>query len=172
VTFDVLTLKDAFGLGRHMSTRFSSILTRPNAVGAWTFAPIPAAVARRAGFRARMRVTGTINGVPFRSSLIPRGRGEVFVVVNAEMRAQIGKQEGDTVRLELEPDTKPFPVRVPPVLRDALQTSPNARSFFEGLTASQRLAYIRWIDEAKQPTTRERRVKLALQKLVRREKFN
>jgi hypothetical protein len=155
-----------------VSVAFSSKLTRPEAVGAWTFALVPQAVAAQAGFRARLRVRGTIDGVPFASSLMPRGGGEVFVVVNSEMRDRIGKIDGDSVRFVLEVDTKPVSVRVPSDLRHALRGKPRARLFFEKLTPSQRLAYIRWIEDAKQDATRDRRVKLALEKLGRQEKFN
>jgi hypothetical protein len=155
-----------------MSSSFVSKLIRPPAVGAWTFALVPREVATKAGFRARLRVKGTIDGVPFKSSLMPRGGGEVFVVVNSEVRDRIGKAEGDAVRFDLELDTQPVVVQVPSDLRRGLQSKPGARSFFETLTPSQRLAYIHWIEEAKQAATRERRVKIAVDKLARREKFN
>jgi hypothetical protein len=155
-----------------VSVTFSSKLIRPDAVGAWTFALVPKAVAAEAGFRARLRVRGKLDGVPFASSLMPRGGGEVFVVVNSELRDRIGKSDGDSVRFELELDTTPVLVRVPSDLRLSLRSKPQARMFFEKLTPSQRLAYIRWIEDAKQAATRARRVKLALEKLGRREKFN
>jgi hypothetical protein len=155
-----------------MTTSFSSKLMRPGAVGAWTFALVPRAAAAKAGFRARMRVKGTIDGVPFRSSLIPRGGGEVFVIVNNDMRGRIGKKEGETVRLELELDSSPVVVQVPPALRQGLDRHPQAKAVFAAFTPSQRLAYVRWIAEAKQDATRDRRVAAAVKKLGRGEKFN
>jgi hypothetical protein len=155
-----------------MSSAFSAKLTRPTGTGTWTFALVPKATAAAAGFRARLRVKGTIDGVAFRSALIPRGGGEVFVIVNTETRARIGKTSGDTVRLELQLDARPISVRVPPALQRALRDVPKASAFFQTLTASQRLAYTRWIADAKQSATRDRRVKVALDKLARREKFN
>jgi uncharacterized protein YdeI (YjbR/CyaY-like superfamily) len=117
-------------------------------------------------------VKGTIDGVPFRSSLIPRGGGEVFVIVNNDMRARIGKKEGETVRLELELDSSPVVVRVPPALRQALDRHPKAKAVFEAFTPSQRLAYVRWVAEAKQDATRDRRLAAAVEKLGRGERFN
>jgi len=152
-----------------MMTSFSSKLIRPGAVGAWTFAVVPRAAAAKAGFRARRRVRGTIDGTPFRSSLIPRGGGEVFVVVDSGIRERIGKTEGQTVRLELELDSRPVVVRVPPALRKALQGNSKATDFFDRLTAFQRLAYIHWIAEAKPEATRDLRVVAAVQKLSRGE---
>jgi hypothetical protein len=155
-----------------MAVAFTSKLTRPGVVGAWTFAVVPKATATEAGFRARARVKGTIDGVPFRSSLIPRGPGEVFVVVNNEMRTRIGKSEGATVRFELELDTAPVVVEIPPAFRKALAGDPKAKGVFDGFTTSQRLAYARWIADAKQDATRGRRVRAAIERLRRGEKFN
>ncbi|MCI4318124.1 MAG: YdeI/OmpD-associated family protein [Thermoplasmata archaeon] len=155
-----------------MRTSFTSKLKRPDVVGAWTFAPVPKNAAKRAGFRARLRVKGTIDGVPFRSSLIPRGGGELFVVVNSEVRDRIGKSDGAPVRLELELDARPVVVDVPPSLRRALDREPSAAANFANFTASQRLAYSRWVADAKQDATRDRRVAAALEKIGRGKKLN
>jgi hypothetical protein len=154
-----------------MTTSFTSKLIRPDVVGAWTFAPVPKKAAATAGFRARLRVKGTIDGVPFRSSLMPRGGGELFVVVNSDVRDRIGKSDGAPVRLELELDATPVVVDVPPSLRRALRRDPTARANFAKFTASQQLAYTRWIADAKQDATRDRRVAAALEKIARGEKL-
>jgi Bacteriocin-protection, YdeI or OmpD-Associated/Domain of unknown function (DUF1905) len=155
-----------------MPVSFSSKLIRPEVVGAWTFAMVPKTAAATAGFRPRMRVKGTIDGVPFRSSLIPRGGGEVFVVVNQEMRERIGKTDGQSVQFVLDIDTTPPVVDVHPALKGALDKDAKAKATFERFTVSQRLAYVRWIADAKQDATRERRVALAIEKIRRGEKFN
>jgi hypothetical protein len=155
-----------------VTTSFTSKLIRPDVAGAWTFAPVPRSAARAAGFRARLRIKGTIDGVPFRSSLIPRGGGELFVVVNSHVRDRIGKSEGATVRLELELDATPIVVDVPAALRRALEGDRSAQANFAGFTASQRLAYSRWVADAKQEATRDRRVAAALEKIRRGEKLN
>jgi len=155
-----------------MRVAFSSKLIRPDVAGAWTFVLVPKREAAKAGFRARMRVKGTIEGAPFRSSLIPRGGGEVFVVVNSDLRDRIHKSKGDVVRLELELDSNPVEIQVPPALQRALARDPRARSAFNSFTPSQRLAYIRWIDGAKQDATRDRRVVGAIERLRRGEKLN
>jgi hypothetical protein len=155
-----------------MTTSFTTKLIRPDAVGAWTFAPVPKKDAARAGFRARLRVKGTIDGIPFRSSLMPRGGGELFVVVNSEVRDRIGKSDGALVRLELELDASPVVVDVPPSLQRALDRDRSAEANFARFTASQRLAYSRWVAAAKQEATRDRRVGAAVEKIRRGEKLN
>ena len=155
-----------------MGVSFSSKLLRPDVPGAWTFAFVPKAAAVKAGFRARMRVKGTIDGTPFRSSLIPRGGGVLFVVVNHELRERIRKSAGDTVRLDLEVDTSPVEVPIPPALQRALAHDSKASGAFHRFTPSQRLAYARWIAGAKQEATRDRRVATTIEKLRRGEKLN
>jgi hypothetical protein len=155
-----------------MRVSFTSKLIRPNIAGAWTFVLVPRLEAIKAGFRARMRVKGTIEGTPFRSSLIPRGGGEVFVVVNSELRDRIHKSKGGVVRLELGLDPSPAEIREPLALRRALARDPRAKSVFNSFTPSQRRAYVRWIAAAKQDATRDRRVATAVERLRRGEKLN
>ncbi len=155
-----------------MRVSFSSQLIRPDVAGAWTFVRVPELEAVKAGFRARMRVKGTIEGTPFRSSLIPRGGGEVFVVVNSELRDRIRKSTGDVVRLELELDSNPIGIQVPPVLQRAFARDSRAKAAFNSLTPSQQRAYVRWVAGAKQEATRKRRVATAIERLRRGERLN
>ncbi len=155
-----------------MRVSFSSKLIRPDVPGAWTLVLVPKPEAVKAGFRARMHVKGTIEGAPIRSSLISRGGGEVFVVVNSELRDRIHKAKGDVVRLELELDSGPVEIQVPPVLQRALARDSRAKSAFTSFTPSQRRAYVRWIAGAKQDATRARRVAAAIARLRRGEKLN
>jgi uncharacterized protein YdeI (YjbR/CyaY-like superfamily) len=78
------------------------------------------------------------------------------------VRAGAGVQAGDSVTLELKLDTEPRTVEVPPALAEALDADPEAKATFEGLAFTHRKEFARWIDEAKQEQTRERRVTQAL----------
>ena len=138
-------------------------------VGAWTFALIPAAVTRTAGLRPRMRIVGAIDGVPFRSSLIPRGGGTLFVVVPGLLREEIGKTRGQSVEISLSIDPRPQIVRVPADLGRALGAD---RRRFDRLAPSHRKAFVIWITEAKQPATRTRRIATAVEMVRRGETRN
>jgi bifunctional DNA-binding transcriptional regulator/antitoxin component of YhaV-PrlF toxin-antitoxin module len=148
---------------------FRARLIRPEAVGAWTFAMIPASVVRHLGLRARLRVTGTIDGAPFRSSLMPRGGGRLFVVVPSALRDRIGKSPGQSVELSLTLDRRPVILRVPADLDAALGA---ARGTFDGLAPSHRKAYIQWVTSAKTPETRGRRIAKAVQMVHRGQTLN
>jgi antitoxin component of MazEF toxin-antitoxin module len=148
---------------------FRARLIRPTGVGTWTFAPIPERVRDALKLRARLRVTGTIDGAPFRSSLMPRGGGSLFVVVPQALREQIQKSQGQVVDIALRLDARPVRLVIPPDLRRALG---DLRPRFEALTPSRRKAFLEWIASAKRPETRARRLLQSVEMVRRGENRN
>ena len=106
-----------------------------------------------------MRVT--IRGHVFRTTVARRGE-RYLIGVSADNRAGAGVAGGDELDVELELDTEPREVTVPPDLADALERDAAAREFFETLSYSQKQWYVLPIEQAKQAETRERRVVKAL----------
>ncbi|HEV2120841.1 MAG TPA: YdeI/OmpD-associated family protein [Candidatus Bathyarchaeia archaeon] len=143
---------------------FTTKLVRPEGVGTWTFAPIPADISGQAGLKARMRVSGTIDGVPVKSSLVA-GSGELFIVIAKELRDKIGKQAGDVVKMTFGLDTSNSAVKVPTDLKKALSTNEKAKNSFEKMAPSHRKAYVQWITQAKTTETRANRIGKAIQQI-------
>ena len=57
------------------------------------------------------------------------------------------------------------PAKVPPYLAAELKKNAKAKAFFDGLPPSARREYVEWLTEAKQATTRERRLATTVQQL-------
>jgi uncharacterized protein YdeI (YjbR/CyaY-like superfamily) len=60
----------------------------------------------------------------------------------------------------------PTPSKVPRYIRQALGSHPEALRFFDSLAASDRRLYIMWIDSAKRPETKARRLAEAIRTLA------
>jgi hypothetical protein len=108
-----------------------------------------------AGRRPPVRVT--INGHTYPSTVASMG-GRYMVGVSAENRRGAGVAAGDEVDIDLELDTAPRDVTVPPDLAQELDGDAAAKRFFDGLSYSQRRWFVLWIEGAKKAETRQRRV--------------
>ncbi|TVT52775.1 DUF1905 domain-containing protein [Amycolatopsis rhizosphaerae] len=122
--------------------------------------PVPEEVVASLGSR-RPAVRVTINGHSYRSTVAPMD-GEFMLPVSAEHRAGAGIAAGDQVEVELELDSEPREVTVPPDFAQALDGDDTAREFFGSLSYSQKRAYTLWVEDAKKAETRQRRIAQAI----------
>ena len=115
-----------------------------------------------AGKRPKVRVT--IRGFTYRSSIAVMG-GEYMVGVSAENRAGAGVAGGDEVDVDIELDTAPREVTVPPDFAAALDAEPNARRTLDGLSYSNKSWHVLQIEGAKTDETRQRRIGKSIEAL-------
>jgi hypothetical protein len=81
--------------------------------------PVPEKIVDGLGGGNRPRVRATVAGYAYQTT-IARMRGQFMFPVSAAVREKAGVKAGDEVEVELELDTTPREVSVPPELAKAL----------------------------------------------------
>lgn len=79
------------------------------------------------------------------------------------IREKIGKGVGDTITVTIREDTDERVVEVPTDLQKALNKRKAAKAAFEKLSYTHKREYVNWIEDAKKPETRERRIGKAVE---------
>ncbi len=122
------------------------------------------------GDRARYDVTGTVNACPYRGP-VKRAEGRAFISLGEAFRRAAGLAPGDSAAVVLVLEG-PQAGNMPEDLTAALAGAPQARAFFESLPTFYRKNYLRWVESARRPETRAKRIQemLALLAVGKREK--
>jgi hypothetical protein len=125
---------------------------------------VPDEVVEALGAGKRPPVRVTINGYTYRNTIAVMG-GEYMVGVSAEHRAGAGVAGGDEIDVDIELDTAPREVSVPPDFAAALDADPAARETFDALSNSNKGWHVSSIEGAKTEETRQRRIEKSISAL-------
>ena len=125
---------------------------------------VPDEVVAALGPSRKPAVRVTINGFTYRSSIASMG-GAFMLGVSNDVRRNAGVAAGEEVDVDIELDTEPREVVVPPDLAAALDADEAARRAFDALSYSNKRRIVIPIDDAKTPETRQRRIDKSVEAL-------
>ena len=122
---------------------------------------VPPNVVEGLGAGKRPPVLVTINGFTYRNTVAVYG-GVYMIGVSAENRAAAKVKGGDEVDIDLELDSAPREVVVPPELQAALDADPAAKATFDKLSYSNKSFHALQVTGTTNPETRARRIEKSI----------
>ncbi|HEX4308459.1 MAG TPA: YdeI/OmpD-associated family protein [Acidobacteriaceae bacterium] len=140
---------------------------RPDGTGLqWTVITVPFDPTKVWPKRQRLRVRGSINGAPFRTSLFKARDGSTILLVNKKMQKEGGVRKGHIAQIVLEPDLEERPQTTPPELEKLLCQDRALRKFHERLSDSMRKAIADQIEHPKAAEVRVGRAELWAERMM------
>ena len=138
----------------------------------WTYIIVPDKIAKKLnpGVKKSYRVKGKLDELKIEKiALIPMGKGDFILPVNAAIRKGIGKRFGASLKVQLEADDSPI---LPPAeLLECLQDEPEALKYFNSLPQGHRNYFTKWIESAKTEPTKTKRIAMVIKTMVRKMDF-
>lgn len=142
------------------------------AEGGGTWVDVPFDLKATYGKGNLVPVVATFNGrVRYQGSLAKMGGPTAMLLIRSDVREELGITEGDMVHVRLELDSAPREVHLPEDVAALVAEHPAAADGWAALSPSNKREYARWIEEAKRPETRQRRVEETVRKLAAGEKL-
>lgn len=132
----------------------------------WVIVKVPFDPAKAWPQRNRLRVKGTINGFPFRTSLFGSARDGHILLVNKQMQKGAGVTIGGLADIVLEPDFEERAVTVPPELASMLRQDRALKKWFAELSPSARKYIGAYVNASKAPEARVRRAEQMAERMM------
>jgi hypothetical protein len=113
-------------------------------------------------------VHGQVEGLPLKSTLSPRGGGAYRLHIHSNIWRKLRIDAGATVEVMLLLDSEPRDPVLPHDLAGGLADEPRALAVFNSLTPAFRRQIVRYVEQAKHATTREKRIRLIVKRMLER----
>jgi len=147
------------------SKKFRGLL-EPYPKLSWTIVKLPFDIATAWKKRNRLRVKGTVNGFPFRTSLFGSFADGHFLLVNKQMQKGAGATVGGMVEVTVEPDIEERNSSIPPELAKLLKQHSQLRKWYEQLSPSARDDISRTVNGPKSSEARRRRAEQTAERMM------
>ncbi len=134
----------------------------------WTYIEVPAAIAEQLmpNHKKGFRVKGKLDTYAFSGiALLPMGEGNFIMALKADIRKVIKKRKGDTLKVQLAVDEKPYELCAE--LVECLNDEPRAIQFFNTLPRGHQNYFSKWIESAKTVETKSKRIAQAVSALAK-----
>lgn len=150
-----------------MKKTFRAVLEPDNRNLGWTVVRLPFDATKTWKQRKGMRVTGTINGVAFRTSLFPNKLKGQMLLVNKQLQKAAKVTLGSTVEVVLQPDLEERPeAKIAPELAKLFKSSKALKKFYDELSPSARKDIERYTTEPKSAETRLKRAEQLAERIL------
>ncbi len=146
--------------------RFEATLERMRSRLNWIIIRVPFDAVKAFGSRGQIKVKGTINGFPFRTSLFPTGEGDHILLVNKRMQKGAHATAGTVARFEIERDTEKRIATIPEPLRKILAGDRAFRRWYDQLNHSTRSEIAKWVNQPQSAAARGRRSEQIAERLL------
>jgi hypothetical protein len=137
----------------------------------WTILHLPVEASIKLPTRSMIMVAGTLNGIPFKTLLEPDGKygngikPSHWFRPDAQLLSDAHANEGDTVKVNLEPTKEWIEPEVPADVKKMLANNPKEQALWNDITPSARWDWIRWVRAVKTDETRKKHVEVMHDKL-------
>jgi hypothetical protein len=108
---------------------------------------------------------GTINYLPFKSSIQSANINECILIFDKKMREAVGRDKNEVINIEITKLGEEQETRMPTDFSKALEADKTAKEMWVDITPVARRDWIFWIISAKHDETRKNRIEKACSKL-------
>jgi hypothetical protein len=139
---------------------------------AWTYIQVPAKLATKLkpDCKVSFRVKGSFDDYTFEKvAMLPMGEGNFIIPLKAPVRKQLGKQEGNTIKVVLDLDERA--VVLSPDLMRCLKDDPKCLAVFKAMPGSHQKYYSNWIESAKTIQTKTKRILMTMEAMAKKQDF-
>ncbi|MFS4471902.1 YdeI/OmpD-associated family protein [Chryseobacterium sp. T20] len=108
--------------------------------------------------KGQVKIKALFDGkVEYRGSLVKMKSDCHILGLTQEVRKLLNKNFGDEVSVALTEDKEERVVEIADDIASVFNENPEAKTLFDKMSYTHKKEYIRWIEEAKKPETRENR---------------